>query len=347
MGKPSTPPPPDYRAAAEETSAGNVALVEAQTEANRPDQFTPWGSSTWEQDAEGNWTQNISLNPDQQSALSSQFRVGEQRSDLAEGMFGRVGEEFGQPMDWGQFDAYQKDLGTGDEARQQAIDEMYGQATSRLDPQWEQSTENQLAMLRNQGLRPGDEAFDNAVERLENQKTDAYNQAMFSSIRHGGAEGSRVFGMNRESAGFENTVRQAEISEEMQRRGFSLNEINAILSGQQIGMPGMPSFTTAGRAQGPDYTGAARDTYSGQMDQFNADQAWRNSMMSGAGSAMMFSDIRLKRNVRRIGSYHGHKIYSWTYIWGEHATGVMAHEMPLEYLARHESGYLMVDYRRI
>ena len=348
MGKPDPPEPPDYTAAAEQTAAGNLELVEAQTAANRPNQYTPWGSSEWSQDAEGNWSQNINLSGPQQGALDDQMNIQGARSGLGLDMFDRVGEEFGSPMDWDQFGEYQSGLGSGDDARQNAIDEMYGQATSRLDPMWEQNTENQLDQLRNQGLRPGDEAFDNATERLENQKTDAYSQAMFAAVRHGGAEGSRVFDINRSSAAFDNTVRQSQISEEMQRRGFSLNEINAILSGQQIQMPGMPGFNSAERSQGTDYSGAVNSQFGANMDVFSARQGQSQMLMEGVTGmgSMMFSDIRLKSNIKRIGSYKGHNLYSYI-IWGKPAIGVMAHEMPLEHVALHESGYFMVDYGSI
>lgn len=348
MGKKSTPEPPDYEAAAERTAEGNIALVDAQTRDNRPDQYTPWGSSTWSEDAGGRWTQNISLSPEQQQALDSQLNIGQLRSGMAEGMFGRVGEEFGQTMDWDQFGEYQSNLGTGDEARQNAIDEMYGQATSRLDPRMAQSRDSMEAQLRNQGLSPGDEAYDYQMARLGEGETDAYNQAMFSAIRHGGGEGSRVYDINRSSAAFSNTVRQSEIAEQMQRRGFSLNEINALISGQQIAMPGMPGFNSAERAAGADYSGAANSQFNAEMDVFSANQAKSQAWMQGATSAggMMFSDVRLKSNIRRIGLYKGHNVYSYI-IGGEPAIGVMAHEMPLELVALHESGYFMVDYGRI
>jgi len=202
-------------------------------------------------------------------------------------MFGRVGEELGPSMDWGKFNPYQTGAGTGDAARQQAIDASYGQATSRLDPRFEKQKESQAAALRNQGLRPGDEAYDRALSETGEQENDAYNQAMFSSIREGGAEGSRVHGMNLANAGFGNTVRQSQVAEEMQRRGFSLNEINALISGQQVGMPSMPGFSQAGVSQGVDYSGAAQNQYGASMDQYNARNAGWNSLMSGLGAGAM------------------------------------------------------------
>jgi len=47
MSKGSTPPPPDYEAAAKATAEGNLEAAQYATQANRVDQYTPWGSSTW------------------------------------------------------------------------------------------------------------------------------------------------------------------------------------------------------------------------------------------------------------------------------------------------------------
>ncbi len=46
-GKSDAPAPPDYTGAAQATAAGNLAMAKAATEANRVNQYTPWGSSTW------------------------------------------------------------------------------------------------------------------------------------------------------------------------------------------------------------------------------------------------------------------------------------------------------------
>lgn len=47
-GKGSAPPAPDYRAAAEETASGNLEAAKYATQANRVNQYTPWGSLTWD-----------------------------------------------------------------------------------------------------------------------------------------------------------------------------------------------------------------------------------------------------------------------------------------------------------
>lgn len=362
MGK-SAPKPPDYAAAAEQTAAGNLEMLEMQTRANRPTQNTPWGTVSWEEQegtagtwnpetrrmeggTEGGWVQNVTLSPQQQQALDDQFGVTAGRSGLAMDMFGRVEDEFGGLMDWEQFGPQEEGLERGQYYSDQAGDALYNRATSRLDPKWEQATEQKESALRNQGLRPGDEAYDNAMRTLEETKTDAYNQAQWQATAGAGAEGGRMQGMDRGAAAFNQTLRQQQIAEVMQQRGFSLNEINAILTGQQIGMPGMPGFTNAGVVEGADMTGAARDTYSANMDAFSADQAMTQSILNAGAGAMSMSDIRLKRGIEFVGEFLGRKLYRWTYLWGAKGFGVLAQDNP-DMVVGTINGYMVVDYRRI
>lgn len=67
------------------------------------------------------------------------------------------------------------------------------------------------------------------------------------------------------------------------------------------------------------------------------------------------SDYRLKDNIRFIGTFMGLDIYKW--VWNEVAValgfdcfptvGVIAQEVGDEYTFEHESGFLMVNYRRL
>lgn len=78
-------------------------------------------------------------------------------------------------------------------------------------------------------------------------------------------------------------------------------------------------------------------------------------VLQGVGSigsaAAMFSDRRLKTDIRKIGEYaDGLGRYVWTYIWGERAEGVMADEVaelrPWA-LGPQVAGYATVDYGRL
>jgi hypothetical protein len=139
----------------------------------------------------------------------------------------------------------------------------------------------------------------------------------------------------------------------MQRRGFSLNEINAILNGQQIGMPNMPAFNTANRSETAQYNNAAQSQGQYDLDAFNAQQAGMNSLLSGAGSAaMMFSDRRLKKNIRLVGvAENGLNLYEYNYLWDNlYHVGHMADEVEKvfpEAVYTRPDGYKMVDYGRL
>ena len=111
MGK-RAPPPPDYAATAREQATASRNITEQQTWANRPDQRTPFGNTTWSNTPEwdestqqnlNRWTQTTTLDPRSQGALDSQLDLQRGRSDIAGSMLGRVGNELGSMMDWDQF----------------------------------------------------------------------------------------------------------------------------------------------------------------------------------------------------------------------------------------------------
>ena len=62
---------------------------------------------------------------------------------------------------------------------------------------------------------------------------------------------------------------------------------------------------------------------------------------------MMFSDRRLKRNIKSVGNIDGVNLYSYNYIWDDvDRIGVMADEVP-HAAVQHASGYMMVDYSKV
>lgn len=274
------------------------------------------------------------------------------------------------------------EVSSGADTRNRAEEAIYSRAKSRLDPRFSQEEGDIRARLYGQGLREGDAAWERELGNFGRSKEDAYQTAMNEAIMGGGQEASREFGMDTarrnlmtgelmqqanfgntaqgqqlglqtQAGGYNTQLRQQAIAEEMQRRGFSLNEINAILTGQQVGMPGMPSFSNASRSEGTQNLAAAQMTGQANLDAFNAEQAAMQGMMSGVGSIaggfMGFSDRRLKEDIRLIGQHRGLNIYRWRYVWGEEATGVMADEV--EHIpgavVEGPGGFKMVDYGRV
>lgn len=231
--------------------------------------------------------------------------------------------------------AFNQTLGAfnfGNNAQQQAFNQMMGQANLANQAAGQQFNQDlQSQQFRNQAL--------GQAAALDQARMGAMNQAM-----------SQQFGLNERFADGQNRLRQQAIAEQMQRRGMSLNEMNALLSGQQVGMPQMPSFNPAGRAETPQLLQATQMGYDASLGAANArNAAFGNVLGAGAqlGSAFLFSDRRLKSRIKRVGTHRtGVGIYSFT-MMGFEQRGVIAQEVQAvrpDLVKRHASGYLQVDY---
>jgi hypothetical protein len=484
MGKKSDPPPaPDYTQAAEKTAQSSQ---QAQTRAdwsNRPTQNTPWGQSSWNASAGvdpstgqpiTNWEQNITLDPAQQQALDSQMAVQQGRSDIAQGMMGRLSDATQQPFNWnnmspmgqapqggnwggvpqagqqmggnvrdfsggaggvgaqagGANEGIQRSLDPnlyGDQGRQRIENAMF----DRMRPQHEQQAAGLEGKLANMGLSRGSEAWNremqnmgdqqsrerfNALDRglqeqqgqfgmaqgagqfanqaqnqgfgqnlsnaqlgLQGQMANAQNALGFAGLGQQGdiarsqlnmqgqnqnfqqqMQGQGLYGQQlnqnfqqgMQGADYQNRLRQQQIAEQVQQRNMPLNELNALLSGQQVGNPQMPNFNPSQSAGGANYNMAAQNQYGGAMDAYNAQQARQQGMMSGLSSLgsmgmMAFSDERLKRNIVKRGELpSGIGVYEYD-IFDRHEVGVLAQEVQAirpDLVHMHDSGYLMVNY---
>jgi hypothetical protein len=357
MGKKSGPPPaPDYTGAAEKTAASNQDAQTRADWANRPNQVTPFGSQTWDSSAMvdpatgkpvTSWTQTTQVAPELMKGLQEQQQLQTGRSELAGSMMGRMQGDYEKPYDWSGMTPMGEvpTAGATDATRQRVEQGLM----ERMRPENEFQSQGLETQLANQGFTRGSQGWNRAKQQLQ----ESQDRQKFQALEQGGAEASRQFGMQQQSAEYANKVRQQQIAEQMQRRGMSLNEINAILSGQQVSMPNMPTFNTSTSAGGVNYSGAAKDQYSAGMDAYNAKQQQAQSTMSGIGQVagmagmMMMSDIRLKSNIVRVGTHPlGVGIYEYD-IQGRRERGVIAQEVMKvrpDLVHEHVSGYLMVDY---
>src|SRR5690606_24601367 len=89
---------------------------------------------------------------------------------------------------------------------------------------------------------------------------------------------------------------------------------------------------------GVDYTGLVNQQYQSQLSQANAGMGGLfglgGALLGAAGNAggfgALFSDERLKRDIRRVGTTDGGTpIYAYRYVWGGPVQiGVMAQDVP-------------------
>lgn len=271
QGGKGSPPAPDYTGAANAQAAASKEITRDTTYANRPSINTPWGSQTWNtgqtvDPSSGqnvtSWTQDISLSPDQRAAEADQQEITRGRSAAAKNLLGQATNAFGSPMDWSKLPGTP---GSIEDAQKGAFATM----SAALQPQRDQSEAGLENKLANMGLPRGSEAWSRAKEQMS-RENDATDRGLMS---HAMAEG-------RNSTTAQMALRNNAIAEEAQRRGMSLNELNALLTGQQVSMPqgmsGAPS-STANASQTPDLLGAAQ-----AQGNFSSQQAAASAGGTGA-----------------------------------------------------------------
>jgi hypothetical protein len=359
VGKSSPPPAPDYGSAAKETAAGNIEAAKFATKANRIDQSTPYGSLKYsykpELDSQGNetgggWSQQLNLTPEAQSALDEQLALNRKYGETANIGFDKARQLFENPaLDTSGLPQRAIDVG---QTAQQAI-------MSRLQPQLAQQDEALRTRLANQGITLGSDAYGREMTAQGQRSNDLQMQAALQGINLDQA--------NRASA----------LQEQAYMQDRPLNLINALRSGNQVNAPQFQGFAQQATTQGANMLGATQAQYQADMDYANAQNAQQSGLMGGLfgiggaalggkfgglGGAMMgaqigsgagksFSDMRLKTNIKRIGTHRaGVGLYEYDYIWGGgKQVGVMAQELEL---VRPDAvfdiaGFKAVDYGRI
>lgn len=252
--------------------------------------------------------------------------------------------------------------------------QMYTDALmQRMAPQMQQDESRLRDQLINQGIRPGTAAWNSEQGRL----SQGVNDARLGAILAGGQEQSRMVGMARDAAmfgndaelsrmgaqnqasmaqaAFGNQARQQQLNEGLALRNQPINELTALMSGSQVQSPNSTfAQTPQTGVGGVDYSGLVQQNYQSQLA---AHQAQMGGLFGLGGSligagAMMFSDERLKTGIQRVGETGaGTPIYRYRYkAGGPMQLGVMAQEVEKtqpEAVARHPSGYLMVDYGKV
>lgn len=302
------PAVPDYTALANQQGDLNQQAVNTQTQANRPNQTNPFGSSTWSQDGAGNWTNNVSLNAADQGML-------DQSRATRSGLMGAVQSSMSSPLTaegmtgWGSmspgalpglntFDNYGAMPDAEFSSVQQVSDAMMG----LMQPGLERSRNAEVARLKAQGLTEGSDAWNASMRNLGNVETDAgfksllegsraandlYNRRMGNRQQgvnedvYGNAARGQAFDEQYTTANFQDDQRGRQLQEAAALRELPLREMGAMQELEQGMNPDFNSFATAGLAEAPDVYGAGRDTYEARVGQTNARNAARSGRIGG------------------------------------------------------------------
>lgn len=168
-----------------------------------------------------------------------------------------------------------------------------------------------------------------------------YNQAQEAQFSQGLASGQ-----------FANQAHAQALQEADYAKNAPLNMLNALRQGNQVQTPQFINAATGTQIQPAPIYNATADGYNAQMAKYNADLQAQGGFLSGLASlgsaAILASDRRLKTNISLIGQRpDGLNLYSYDYIWGQPAVGVMADEVAVlrpEALGPVVGGYATVNY---
>jgi len=327
FSSPKAPAVPDAAATAAAQATANRETAITQAGLNSTNQVTPYGNLTYTQsgkwaDGTPQFTATQTLNPTQQAALDAQQGIELDTSNLARDQIGRISQAVGQDFKLSNFGPQPK---ANADTRQQVIDSLMQQQTSRLDPRFQDDERALRTRLVNQGIGEGSEAYTNAMRDFNFGKNDAYQTAQNQAINAGGAEQSRQFDL-------ESGAYQQQLANALTERNQPLNEMSALLgSGTGVQQPTYVSTPNTGVAS-TDVIGATALSSNAAQNAYNQKMGSRNALIGALGSAAagaaMASDRRLKKNIRRIGKIGPYKWYSYEYKGSNmRQVGVMAQEV--------------------
>jgi hypothetical protein len=205
-------------------------------------------------------------------------------------------------------------------------------ASKRLDPQLSQHRDREIARLSNQGIKLGSEAYDRAIEQVDQKENDARNQLLL-------------------------TGRNQAVQEALLERSQPLNELIALASGTQLSAPQAAAIPQTGLA-GTDVAGITQNGFNNQMGQYNQAMSQYNSTVGGlfglgSSALMAFSDERLKTDIKDTGKdIAGVDVKTWKWKGSdERGKGVIAQELQRKHPElvdkSHPSGYRRVDYGKL
>lgn len=232
------PTPPDPTATSNTQQQYNTQAAQTQNQTNSYNQSNPYGSMQYTADpnSPSGYSLNTSLSAPLQSIFNTQSGTAGQLAANSAGMYS-------QPYD----------LNAASQATAKNLNSWQQQY---LQPIFNQQQSNTDAQLRNQGLTPGSEAYNNAQNLLARNQGDVTNQYLTQNQGQAYNQALQSY----------QTPLQTE-------------------AGLEQTLPGNPQFASTPTAsiQPANYQGAAQNAYQGQLS--NYQNTWNNVGKLGVAAA--------------------------------------------------------------
>jgi hypothetical protein len=217
-GTPQAPPAPNPGLVAQQQTGSNIDAAVAQKMINNTNQYTPFGSTTYQQTGTQNvggvdvptYSQTTAFNPAVQSIISGTEDAGASLMPAVQTLANEAGTSATTPLNFSG--TYQDYLDAGPQLLDRnATNAVYQQQKGFLDPQWQQGQKDLEDQLSRQGISPGSDAYNSAMTNFQNQKTQAYQSAQDSAIAQGAQNAGQLF--NQALAGQKQNISQRQLAQ--------------------------------------------------------------------------------------------------------------------------------------
>lgn len=249
---PSAPAPPDPQATAQAQAGLNRETAITNAKLGRQVAYTgPYGRVEYVRTDdgtkpydEGAFEQRVTLTPDGQALQAQEIALDRTMNQTALDQLGRVSSHLSQPVDFNGATSIE--------------DALYAPYKRRLDERFASEEDAMRTRLANQGVTMGSEAYNRDVDRFTQGKNDAYGMTVAQA-------------------------RSQAIQELLAQRNQPINEISALMGGQQVQVPQfMPQ--QAPQVAGTDVIGPTMAAYQGQLANYQAGQQQRAGLFGGLAS---------------------------------------------------------------
>lgn len=265
------------------------------------------------------YTATTTLSPEQQAILDQQNAAYLNLAETANQQSAYLQDYLATPLDLSGAPELQTSLGpdyvNSLDAYQGVQDDTYNAIVARQQPTMDANQTNLESQLYAKGLSPGTQAWDSEMARLSAANNDFYNSAYLSSQDAALQQAQFTNDAIMNEANFGNAARTQYMNEAYAERNQPINESTALMSGTQVTSPNFVA-TPQTQVDPVDYTGLVSDQYA-------ADSKAYSGMMGGLfglaaapfGTAGIFSDRRMKKDIEEIGRFGRLPIYAFRYVW--------------------------------
>lgn len=323
MGKKSGPSAPDPYKVSDAETKSNKETAAYNASLNRINQSGPFGNITYSiSGTDPNtgapmYSQNTELSDSLQQLLDRQNQNQLGIQDFITGTLGNL-----------PTDPFDPNIDVGD-IRQRSFDSQM----ATLQPKFDQGWKNLETTMSDRGIPIGAEIW-----KDENNRFDT-------------ARDTSILAASRQADQDANNEYQRQFGNELTKYNIPMQQFSAMMGNSQgVQNPSFSPFAQSSSGQ-TDVSGNIWNAYNAENQQ--AQQ--RNSQFAngalGIGQLALaaFSDVRLKRDIKRIGAMpSGLPVYSYRYIFSDAPQiGVMAQEaieMFPAAVSTHPSGFLQVRY---